>query len=107
MIRPNDYISGMARSGNIDRLAEALSSDPRFGSAFLYLKRCLTPGSEEAARIGALPAGSVGEVRLDGGAVAFEQVYHTRGREDCFFESHRKYIDVQFILHGEEVMDVA
>lgn len=96
----------MAHSGNIEHLATLLAADRRFEPAFAYLRRCLVPGSPEGTRIRALAADAVGEVRLEGGSVAFEQVYHTRERQDCFFESHRKYIDVQFILEGEEAMDV-
>jgi YhcH/YjgK/YiaL family protein len=96
----------MALTGTLEQLAQALAADPRFASAFPYLKRCVTPASAEAARIGGIASGAVEEIRLEGGTLAFEQVYHTRGREGCFFESHRKYIDVQLILEGEEVMDV-
>jgi YhcH/YjgK/YiaL family protein len=103
--RPDTTFPGMALTGTLDQLAQALAADPRFAAAFPYLKRCVTPASAEAARIGNIAPGAVEEIRLDGGTLAFEQVYHTRGREACFFESHRKYIDVQLILEGEEVMD--
>lgn len=96
----------MALFGNIDRIAEVLSADPRFASAFAYIRRCFAPESPEASRIRGLTAGEVEEIALDQGAVAFEQVYETRGRADCFFESHRKYIDVQCIVEGEEAIDV-
>jgi YhcH/YjgK/YiaL family protein len=36
-----------------------------------------------------------------------EQAYNSKDREECFFESHRKYIDVQFILAGEEIIEVS
>jgi YhcH/YjgK/YiaL family protein len=96
----------MPLTGTLDQLAQALAADPRFAAAFPYLKRCVTPASAEAARIGKLASGEVGEIRLEAGTLAYEQVYHTRTREKCFFESHRKYIDVQLVLEGEEVMDV-
>jgi YhcH/YjgK/YiaL family protein len=35
-----------------------------------------------------------------------EQTYVTRVRQDCFFESHLKHIDVQFMLEGDEWIDV-
>jgi YhcH/YjgK/YiaL family protein len=97
----------MALSGSIAVLAKALSADPRFGPAFLYLDRCLSPGSAEAKRMRGLAAPTVSEVQLDAGSVVFEQVYLTRDRQACFFESHRKYIDVQFILEGEEIVDLS
>ncbi|MEO7776823.1 MAG: YhcH/YjgK/YiaL family protein [Fibrobacteria bacterium] len=88
-------------------LAKILAADPRFGPAFLYLERCRNPGSTEARRLMDLSTETTHEVLLDAGSVVFEQVYITRGRQACFFESHRKYIDVQFILEGEEIVDIA
>jgi YhcH/YjgK/YiaL family protein len=35
-----------------------------------------------------------------------KQAYGTKNREDCFFESHKKYIDIQFMIKGDEFMDV-
>jgi len=35
-----------------------------------------------------------------------KQAYYTKNREDCFFESHKKYIDIQFMVKGEEYMDI-
>ncbi len=34
------------------------------------------------------------------------QAYHTKPREEKKYESHRKYIDIQFIVSGEELMEV-
>lgn len=34
------------------------------------------------------------------------QAYKTKNREDCFFESHKKYIDIQYMVKGDELMDV-
>lgn len=36
-----------------------------------------------------------------------KQAYNTKDRKDCFFESHKKYIDIQYMLKGSEVMDVS
>lgn len=36
-----------------------------------------------------------------------KQAYYTKNREDCFFESHKKYIDVQYMVKGEEIMEVS
>ena len=35
-----------------------------------------------------------------------KQAYITKNREDCFFESHKKYIDIQYMIKGDEIMDV-
>lgn len=96
----------MALFGNIDDLARVLSSDPRFTAAFQYLDRCRVQGSDEHRRIAGLAIDAVEKIPLEHGAVAMDQSYHSRERADCFFESHRKYIDVQCILEGEEIIDV-
>lgn len=35
-----------------------------------------------------------------------KQAYFTKNRDECFFESHRKYIDIQYMVKGAEIMDV-
>ena len=101
-----DYFSPMALFGNIHDLAKLLAADSRFDAAFQYLNRCRIPGSDEDTRIRNMAAGVVEKIPLEHGAFALDQVYLTRQRGDCFYESHRRYIDVQCILEGEEVIDV-
>lgn len=96
----------MALFGPIAQLSRILAHDPRFQSGFRYIERCLTPGSAESDRLLGMAADAVEEIQLEEGSVTFDQVYATRDRADCFFESHRKYIDIQFVLEGEEVIDV-
>ena len=36
-----------------------------------------------------------------------KQAYTTKNREDCFFESHKKYIDIQYMVKGDEIMDIS
>lgn len=97
----------MALFGTLDHLVQVLAFDLRFQPGFRYIRRLLAPGSPEGRRLRALAADAVEEIRLEEGSVAYDQVYVTRPRRECFFESHRAYIDIQFILEGEEVMDVA
>lgn len=35
-----------------------------------------------------------------------KQAYITKDRESCFFESHKKYIDIQYMVKGNEIMDI-
>lgn len=35
-----------------------------------------------------------------------KQAYKTKERNECFFESHKKYIDIQYMVKGNEIMDV-
>lgn len=50
--------------------------------------------------------GTSEKLPLEGGVTAIEQVYLTKPRAECFYESHRKFIDIQFVLEGVEAMDV-
>jgi len=46
---------------------------------------------------------AVGRIDLDGDRLfAMCQEYSTKPERDCFWEAHRKYIDIQFIAAGVE-----
>ncbi|MBL9214323.1 MAG: YhcH/YjgK/YiaL family protein [Opitutaceae bacterium] len=66
----------------------------------------LDPKSAARARLRQIAAGSSNKVDLAGGAYAVEQVYMTKARADGLFEAHRKYIDVQVVVEGEEIIEV-
>ena len=52
-------------------------------------------------------AAADGKVELDGKDlyIAF-QSYDTKERADCKYEAHQNYLDVQYVIEGEEVMIV-
>lgn len=79
---------------------------PQLAAAFAYVAEVLRPGSAAHTRLLGIAAGVTERVELDGGAFAMEQVYLAKARPEGFFESHRKYIDVQVIVVGEEAMEV-
>lgn len=79
---------------------------PQFAAAFEYVAQALHPGSAVHDRILALARGQNERVELGGGLFAMEQVYDTRPRTGGFFESHRRYVDVQVIVEGAELMEV-
>lgn len=90
------------------QLREQVRLDSRFAAALEYAAAAIDPRSPLHQRIVALQAGSpTAKIELAGGAFAMEQAYLTRPRVDCFFESHRKYIDLQLIVAGEEIIEVA
>jgi uncharacterized protein, YhcH/YjgK/YiaL family len=97
----------MALFGSLSSLRSQLVPHAHFDTAFAYLEKVLQPGSPEQARVLAIPVGVTERIELAGGAFAMEQVYLTKPREQGFFESHRAYIDVQVIVRGEELMEVA
>ena len=43
---------------------------------------------------------------LDENCFVLEQAYITKDKEDCLFESHKKYIDIQYMFEGDEIMEV-
>lgn len=95
----------MASFGSLATLAHQHAT-PQFAAAFAYAAEALRAGSPVNVRIRAMEAGKVERIELAGGAFAMEQVYHAKVRADGFFESHRKYIDVQVIVEGVETMEV-
>jgi YhcH/YjgK/YiaL family protein len=95
----------MAIFGNIEVLKKQIT-DEKFKVAFEYLINVLDETSEENKRLNAYDLNVFEKVVLDENNFALEQTYFSKDREKCFFESHRKYIDVQFILEGEEIIEV-
>ena len=47
-----------------------------------------------------------GKYPLEGGAYAVVSEYVTKAIEDAKFEAHKKFIDVQLILSGKEIIGV-
>ena len=46
-----------------------------------------------------------GKFEIEGDKIfALISFYNTKNREDCFPEAHRKYIDVQYVAEGEELI---
>ena len=96
----------MAVFGSYGDLSELFRELPLFAEAFEYLRHCFTKGTPENAGLLALAEGETRRQELRNGVHAMESVYRTRTRGDCFFESHRRYIDVQALVEGEEAVEV-
>lgn len=96
----------MAIFGSLSTLRAQCAGFRYFDPAFAYLDTVIRPGPG-AQRIQALGAGESNRVELADGMFAIEQVYHTKVRTDGLFESHRRFIDVQVVLAGEEIIAVA
>lgn len=95
----------MAIFGNINILTKQVNQE-KFEIAFDYLFKVIDETSVENSRLKSYSLNSFEKIELNNGNFALEQTYHTKDKEDCFYESHRKYIDVQFILKGEEIIEV-
>lgn len=50
---------------------------------------------------------SFGKYKVDDKFYYIVQEYETKTLDECMYESHRKYVDIQFIVTGEEMMEVA
>ncbi len=96
----------MAIFGTLEVVKEQVDNI-KFKKAFEYLEQVLKEETVENKRLLSLPINAFEKVVLDNNNFGLEQVYNSKNREDCFFESHRQYIDVQFILEGEEIIEVS
>ncbi len=97
----------MAIYGSFASVRSQVPQIPGFATAFAYVEELLRPGSAVQKRVKAIAAGETEKLDLAGGVHVMEHHYETHLRADGFFESHRKFIDVQTIFEGEELMEVA
>ena len=97
----------MALYGSLATVRAQASRSDGFAAAFAYVEELLREGSAVQQRVRAIGEGDRQKTELGNGLFAIEECYQTRVRADGFFESHRKYIDVQAILDGEECMEIA
>lgn len=95
----------MALFGPLDTIRAQLR-EPRLAAALCYAAEALDPQKEAHRRILGLAAGASQRHELGGGAFAIEAAYMSKPRTEGFFESHRRYIDVQVVVAGEEFMEV-
>ena len=96
----------MAIIGSVATVREQAPRTPAFAAAWSYIKELLRSGSAVHARLGALARGESQKHDLANGVFVIEQAYDTKPRAEGFFESHRKYIDIQVIVAGCETMEV-
>lgn len=96
----------MAIFGKLDLVKQQVS-DEKFHKAFKYLEEVFDASSQKNANILSLVMDVCNKIDIDVNCFALEQVYLSKKREECFFESHKKYIDFQFIVDGEEIIEIA
>ena len=99
----------MAIFGSLKTVRAQTTGRPdTYKTAFDYVAECATPGTDAHKLLHSLAAGSSDRVELGNGVFALPQVYMTKApRETGFFESHLAYVDVQAIIVGEEIVEVA
>lgn len=97
----------MALFGSLKEIKKQAPAYPGFSEAFKYLELVSQANTSEHARLMGHSTDAFVKIPLNESIFALEQVYQSKERERCFFESHRQYIDIQFILNGEERIDIA
>jgi biofilm protein TabA len=97
----------MALIGILPCLRAQLAAPGNLDAVFSYLEEIGRAGSAAETRLRQAVLGETQRVDLAGGAFALEQAYSTKERAEGFFESHRKYIDIQLVGEGVEWMEVA
>lgn len=96
----------MALFGRVETVRKQAPDTGAFHVAWEYVDELLREGSSARKRTLALTAGGSAKHELAGGVFAIEQAYLTRRRPEGLFESHRKYLDIQVVVSGEENMEV-
>ena len=78
---------------NSPELEAYASLHPRFAEAFAQMKKILAEGAED------------GRIVLDEDKLFVNlQSYTTKPEQSSCFEAHKKYIDIQLVLEGEEII---
>ena len=88
----------MAIFGNLEDVKKQISKES-FKIAFDYLESITSDFLD-------IKDGECIKEILSEDIFVLKQAYYTKNRKDCFFEAHKKYIDIQFMVKGEEYMDV-
>lgn len=97
----------MAIIGSLETLRAQASKHPSFQKSFAYLDEVTRPGTEANKRLLGVAVGASNRVELGDGVFALEQAYNTKARNEGKWESHRKYIDIQVVVVGDEIIEVA
>lgn len=95
----------MAIFGNIESVKSQINN-PKFEKAFLYIQKLQDKNSLEYKSIYNIGLDECNKIVLDENSFVLEQAYITKDKKDCLFESHKKYIDIQYMFEGDEIMEV-
>lgn len=95
----------MALFGTLETLKSQVR-DSKFEKAFLYIEKLEDKNSNEYKSISNTKVDECNKIVLDENCFVLEQSYITKDKENCLFESHKKYIDIQYMFEGDEIMEV-
>ena len=98
----------MAVYGRWEDCAAQVAARPGFDTAFAFVARLLDGSLAAARTLQHLKDGDTARLTLDGeGVYAMLQCGTTKPREQQQLESHRRYADVQVVVSGDELMEIA
>ncbi len=95
----------MALFGTLETLKSQVC-DSKFQKAFTYIEKLQDKNSDEYKTLVNTKVGECNKIVLNENCFVLEQAYITKNTEDCLFESHKKYIDIQYMFEGDEIMEV-
>ena len=96
----------MAIFGKLTDLQKQFEKNNELDLVFSYLRHAITNNTEVNTRICSMNLDQYEKIEITKDIYAIEQSYNTRKSEKSLFESHIKYIDFQFMIAGEEVIEV-
>jgi biofilm protein TabA len=97
----------MALFGHLSTVRPQLIRRSVYDLSFAYLDDALKSGTVANNRVLSVALGETNRVELGEGVFALEQSYNSKLREKGRLESHISYIDIQVIIEGEEIIEVA
>ena len=95
----------MALVGHLTQFQRFFKQQKQLDRAYQYLTECLSSGVVRN-RILALEDKKEVRYELGDGIVAIEQTYPLKSQEEGFFESHKKFVDFQLCVQGNEYIFV-
>lgn len=95
----------MALFGTLQTLKSQVCSS-KFEKAFAYIEKLQDKNSNEHKTLLNVKIGECNKIVLNENCFILEQSYVTKDKEDCLFESHKTYIDIQYMFEGDEIMEV-
>ena len=96
----------MAIFGRLIDIQEQFQGFDKLVSVFDYLTQAVTSNTDINTRILSMDCDQYEKIEITSDIFAIEQSYNTKKPEDSLFESHIKYIDIQLLISGEEVIEV-
>jgi biofilm protein TabA len=95
----------MALFGTLETLKSQVY-DSKFEKAFAYIEKLQDENSNEYKTLLNTKVGECNKIVLDENCFILEQAYITKDKKDCLYESHKTYIDIQYMFKGDEIMEV-